>query len=68
MLCELLPWGPTTRESPKTLASRISSITQRKTKGQAAFPQPDLMYRFELNCSWWAKGDLNPHVPKDTGT
>jgi hypothetical protein len=17
---------------------------------------------------WWAKGDLNPHVPKDTGT
>ncbi len=18
--------------------------------------------------SWWAKGDLNPHVPKDTGT
>lgn len=21
-----------------------------------------------LNCSWWAKGDLNPHVPKDTGT
>jgi len=21
-----------------------------------------------LNQPWWAKGDLNPHVPKDTGT
>jgi hypothetical protein len=20
------------------------------------------------HCSVWAKGDLNPHVPKDTGT
>ena len=20
------------------------------------------------NRLWWAKGDLNPHVPKDTGT
>ena len=50
----------------KGLASRRADLD--KTKGQPAFPQPDLMYRFELNCSWWAKGDLNPHVPKDTGT
>lgn len=40
----------------------------RKNKSQAASLQPDLVYRFELNRSWWAKGDLNPHVPKDTGT
>ena len=51
---------------PKVLTSRRTD--RNKTKGQTAFPQPDLMYRIELNCSWWAKGDLNPHVPKDTGT
>ena len=24
--------------------------------------------REDLQLFWWAKGDLNPHVPKDTGT
>lgn len=29
------------------------STADGTTKGQAALPQPDLMYRLELNCSWW---------------
>ena len=53
---------------PKEAEPKYDREINRKTKGQAAFPQPDLMYRFELNRSLWAKGDLNPHVPKDTGT
>ena len=33
------------------------TATRPKTKGQAAFPQPDLMYQSELNCSWCAVRD-----------
>ncbi len=29
---------------------------------------PEVVTGSSSNCSWWAKGDLNPHVPKDTGT
>ncbi len=36
-------------------------------EGQTAFSQPGLCHRMSFR-SWWAKGDLNPHVPKDTGT
>lgn len=39
----------------RRLGSRLNSdeYCRRNDKGQAAFPQPDLMYRLELNCSWW---------------
>ena len=39
-----------------------------KHKGHDLFRVRDLSARSSQNCSVWAKGDLNPHVPKDTGT
>ena len=39
-----------------------------KHKGHGLFRVRDLCAVNSWNCSWWAKGDLNPHVPKDTGT
>ena len=39
-----------------------------KHKGHDLFRVRDLSAAVPLNRSLWAKGDLNPHVPKDTGT
>ena len=39
-------------------------INARKPASQPASHAAEV----NSNCSWWAKGDLNPHVPKDTGT
>jgi hypothetical protein len=41
---------------------------QRKTGDQEPFRVRDLRSVRFVNRSLWAKGDLNPHVPKDTGT
>ena len=54
--------------SPKPYFRGSRLQPDRKRRGQEAFLQPDLFVRFVLNRSEWAKGDLNPHVPKDTGT
>jgi hypothetical protein len=46
---------------------RVNNLAP-KTKGHDLFRVRDLYACSSENRSWWAKGDLNPHVPKDTGT
>jgi hypothetical protein len=41
-------------------------MAERLTPDQSS--QLLIAYRSDLQLYWWAKGDLNPHVPKDTGT
>ena len=45
-----------------------SALPRTQKQRSNRIHQLDPCSKFAMNCSWWAKGDLNPHVPKDTGT
>lgn len=51
-------WEPENRSPEISLKQQIRN----------PFRVPDLPSLSFANHSLWAKGDLNPHVPKDTGT
>ena len=55
-------------EVPSSQFRRTASDRPHKHKGHDLFRVRDLSACSSRNCSVWAKGDLNPHVPKDTGT
>lgn len=57
--CRSVPYSSTTLRMP---------AQTQKERGQEPFRDPDLLPLSCPNHSLWAKGDLNPHVPKDTGT
>lgn len=78
VLCDQAPShngirGATALTEIDTTKSRFlfESRTRRPTP-QTQRPQtllgPRPLSRSSENRSLWAKGDLNPHVPKDTGT
>ena len=63
--------APTSDQGPLRchLPAPSTSADRAKHKGHEPRWVRDLVSAARRTaCLWWAKGDLNPHVPKDTGT